>query len=187
MLKGENMKRYFATGLVAIIPALAVIWLITVAINFITAIVGTYSLWNVVVALVAALAGIFGLGFALVHSKLIRTVRNWLEEQIVERTPLVKTVYAFFKQFTSQAIEQKRYEHVVRVWPFGKNNTGMIGFLTDESTATVFVPSSPNPLSGQTYIGVKYETLPNWTYDDVLKYDMSVGMVQKPLPTRETK
>jgi uncharacterized membrane protein len=172
---------------VAIIPALAVIWLITVAINFITAIVGTYSLWNVVVALVAALAGIFGLGFALIHSKLIRTVRNWLEEQIVERTPLVKTVYAFFKQFTSQAIEQKRYEHVVRVWPFGKNNTGMIGFLTDEATATVFVPSSPNPLSGQTYIGAKYETLADWTYDDVLKYDMSVGMVQKPLPTRETK
>ncbi len=177
------MKRYLATGLVAIIPALAVIWLITVAINFITAIVGTYSIWNVVIALGAALAGIFGLGFALVHSKLIRTVRNWLEEQIVERTPLVKTVYAFFKQFTSQAIEQKRYEHVVRVWPFGKNNTGMIGFLTDEATATVFVPSSPNPLSGQTYIGAKYETLADWTYDDVLKYDMSVGMVQKPLPT----
>jgi uncharacterized membrane protein len=176
------MKRYLATGLVAIIPALAVIWLITVAINFITAIVGTYSIWNVVIALGAALAGIFGLGFALVHSKLVQRVRNWIEEQVVERTPLVKTVYAFFKQFTSQAIEQKRYEHVVRVWPFGKNNTGMIGFLTDEATATVFVPSSPNPLSGQTYIGAKYETLADWTYDDVLKYDMSVGMVQKPLP-----
>ena len=181
------MKRYLATGLVAIIPALAVIWLITVAINFITAIVGTYSIWNVVVALVAALAGIFGLGFALVHSKLVQRLRNLIEEQVVEKTPLVKTVYAFFKQLTSQAIEQKRYDEVVRVWPFGKNNTGMIGFLTDEATATVFVPSSPNPLSGQTYIGAKYEKLPDWTYDDVLKYDMSVGMVQKPLPTKGDK
>jgi len=178
------MKRYIATGLVAIIPALVVLWLVTVVINFITAIVGTYSIWNVVIALAAALAGIYGLGFALVHSKWVRKGRNWLEEQIVERTPLVKTVYAFFKQFTSQAIEQKRYEHVVRVWPFGKNNTGMIGFLTDEATATVFVPSSPNPLSGQTYIGAKYEKLPDWTYDDVLKYDMSVGVVQKPLPAK---
>jgi len=181
------MKRYFATGLVAIIPALAVIWLVTIVINFVTAIVGTYSLWNVVIALSAALAGIFGLGFALVHSKFVQKVRNLIEEQVVERTPLVKTVYAFFKQFTSQAIEQKRYEHVVRVWPFGKNNTGMIGFLTDEATSTVFVPSSPNPLSGQTYVGAKYEKLPHWTYDDVLKYDMSVGVVQKPLPTKETK
>jgi uncharacterized membrane protein len=179
------MKKYIVTGLVAIIPALVVLWLVTVFINFITAVIGTYSLWNVVIGLLVALTGIYGLGFALVHSKLVRNVRNWLEEQIVERTPLVKTVYHFAKQFTSQAIEQKRYEHVVRVWPFGKNNTGMIGFLTDEATATVFVPSSPNPLSGQTYIGVKYEKLPNWTYDDVLKYDMSVGMVQKPLPKKE--
>jgi uncharacterized membrane protein len=111
-------------------------------------------------------------------------VRNWLEEQIVERTPLVKTVYGFFKQFTSQAVEQKKYDQVVIAWPFGKNNTGMIGFLTDESTSTVFVPSSPNPLSGQTYLGVKYEKLNDWTYDDVLKYDMSVGLVQKPLPAK---
>lgn len=176
------MKKYLVTGLVAIIPVLVVIWLITTFINFITAIVGVYSLWNVLVAVLVALAGIVGLGFALVHSKIVRNVRNWLEEQIVERTPLVKTVYHFAKQFTSQAIEQKRYEQVVRVWPFGKNNTGMIGFLTDEATATVFVPSSPNPLSGQTYTGAKYELLKNWTYDDVLKYDMSVGMVQKPLP-----
>jgi uncharacterized membrane protein len=181
------MRKYLATGLVAIIPALVVLWLITVFINFITAVIGTYTLWNTVVALLVALAGIFGLGFALVHSKWVRKGRNWLEEQIVERTPLVKTVYHFAKQFTSQAIEQKRYEHVVRVWPFGKNNTGMIGFLTDEATSTVFVPSSPNPLSGQTYVGVKYERLPHWTYDDVLKFDMSVGMVQKPLPTKETK
>jgi uncharacterized membrane protein len=181
------MRKYVVTGLVAIIPALVILWLVTTFINFITAIVGTYSLWNVLVGLLVALAGIVGLGFALVHSTWVRKGRNWLEEQIVERTPLVKTVYAFVKQFTSQAIEQKRYEQVVRVWPFGKNNTGMIGFLTDEATATVFVPSSPNPLSGQTYIGVKYELLPDWTYDDVLKYDMSVGMVQKPLPQSKPK
>ena len=178
------MRKYLATGLVAVIPALVVLWLVTVFINFVTAVVGTYSLWNVLVALLVALAGILGLGFALVHSKWVRKGRNWLESQIVERTPLVKTVYHFAKQLTSQAIEQKRYEHVVRVWPFGKNNTGMIGFLTDEATATVFVPSSPNPLSGQTYVGAKFERLPDWTYDDVLKYDMSVGMVQKPLPTK---
>jgi uncharacterized membrane protein len=178
------MRKYVATGLVAIIPALVVLWLITVFINFITAVIGAYTIWNVLVALLVALAGIYGLGFALVHSKWVRKGRNWLEDQIVERTPLVKTVYHFAKQFTSQAIEQKRYEHVVRVWPFGKNNTGMIGFLTDEATSTVFVPSSPNPLSGQTYVGAKYERLPHWTYDDVLKFDMSVGMVQKSLPTK---
>ena len=83
------MKKYLVTGLVAIIPALVIIWLITTFINFITAIVGTYSLWNVVVAVLVALAGIVGLGFALVHSKLVRKARNWLEEKIVERTPLV--------------------------------------------------------------------------------------------------
>jgi hypothetical protein len=74
------MKKYLATGLVAIIPALVVLWLVTVFINFVTAVVGTYSLWNVVVGLLVALAGILGLGFALVHSKLVRNVRNWLEE-----------------------------------------------------------------------------------------------------------
>ena len=173
------MRKYLATGLVAIIPALLVLWVATVFIDFVTAVVGTYSIWNVLIGLGVALAGIFAVGFALIHSKLVRRVKEWIEGQIVERTPFVKTVYNFAKQVTRTAVEQKKYDQVVLCWPFGKNNTGMIGFLTDESTDTVFVPSSPNPLTGQAYIGIKYEKLDNWTYDDVLKYGMSIGLVQK--------
>lgn len=175
------MRKYLATGLVAIIPALLVLWVATVFIDFVTAIVGSYTIWNVLIGLGVALAGILVVGFALVHSKLVRRVKSWVEDQIVERTPLVKTVYNFAKQVSSIALEEKKYDQVVICWPFGKNNTGMIGFLTDESTSTVFVPSSPNPLTGQSYIGIKYEKLNNWTYDDVLKYGMSVGLVQKPV------
>jgi uncharacterized membrane protein len=175
------MKKYFATGLVAIIPAIVVLWLATVVYDFLDVLVGDVGWWAIATGLVVSLLGIVAVGALLIHSKLVRSARNWLEGQIVARTPLVKTVYAFTKQFTSQAIEEKRYDKVVRVYPFGKTNASLIGFLTDEETATVFVPSSPNPLSGQVYIGVKYELLENWTYDDVLKYDMSVGVVQKKL------
>ena len=175
------MRKYLVTGLVAVIPALVVLWLVTVFINFITAAIGGYSLWNVFIGFAVAVGIVTLLGVLLVHSKWVRLGRNWLEAQIVARTPLVKTVYTFAKQFTSQAIEEKRYDKVVRVYPFGKTNASLIGFLTDESTSTVFVPSSPNPLSGQTYIGAKYDLLPDWTYEDVLRYDMSVGVVQKDL------
>jgi len=173
------MKRYFATGLIAIIPTLVVVWLATVVYNFVDALVGDVGVWAIGLGLVLSFLGVFAVGALLIHSKWVRESRAWLERQIVARTPLVKTVYSFAKQFTSQAIEEKRYDKVVRVFPFGKTNAGMVGFLTEEETATVFVPSSPNPLSGQTYIGVKYELLPDWTYDDVLKYGMSVGVVQK--------
>lgn len=180
------MRKYLATGLVAIIPALLVLWVATIFIDFITAIAGQFTVWNILVGIGIALGAIFAVGFALVHSRLVRRVKEWVEGQIVERTPLVKTIYAFAKQFTTTAVEQKKYDQVVIAWPFGKNNSGMIGFLTDEPTATVFIPSSPNPLSGQTYRGVKFEKLDNWTYDDVLKYDMSVGLVQKPINHKRT-
>ena len=173
------MRKYFATGLVAIIPAALVLWLATVVYDFLDALVGDVGWWAIAVGLVVSLLGISVVGALLIHSKIIRQTREWLEGQIVARTPLVKTVYAFAQQFTSQVIEEKRYDKVVRVYPFGKSNASLIGFLTDEVTSTVFVPSSPNPLSGQTYIGAKYDLLPDWTYDDVLKYDMSVGVVQK--------
>ena len=181
------MRKYLATGLVAIIPALLVLWVATIFVDFVTAVVGTYSIWNVLIGLGVALAGIFAVGFALIHSRLLRKVKEWVEDQIVQRTPLVKTVYGFAKQVSSIALEEKKYDQVVLCWPFGKNNTGMIGFLTDESTSTVFVPSSPNPLTGQAYIGIKYEKLNNWTYDDVLKYGMSVGLVQKSVVPKKAK
>lgn len=181
------MRKYLATGLVAIIPALLVLWVATIFIDFITAIAGQFTIWNILVGIGIALGAIFAVGFALVHSRLVRRVKEWIEDQIVERTPLVKTVYKFAKQVSGIALEQKKYDQVVICWPFGKNNTGMIGFLTDESTNTVFVPSSPNPLTGQAYIGIKYEKLDNWTYDDVLKYGMSVGLVQKSVVPKKTK
>ena len=180
------MRKYLVTGLIAIIPALLVLWVATVFIDFVTAVVGSYTVWNILVGLGIALGAILGVGFALVHSKLVRRVKEWVEDQIVQRTPLVKTVYGFAKQVSSLALEEKKYDQVVLCWPFGKNNTGMIGFLTDESTDTVFVPSSPNPLTGQAYIGIKYEKLDKWTYDDVLKYGMSIGLVQKSVARPKT-
>ena len=70
-------------------------------------------------------------------------------------------------------------DKIVAIRPFGKTGAKMIGFLTNEDAGVVFIPSSPNPLSGQVYAGLAYEVLESWTYEDVIKYNASVGLVRK--------
>ena len=66
------MKKYFATGLVAIIPAIVVLWLATVVYDFLDALVGDVGWWAIASGLVVSLLGIVAVGALLIHSKFIR-------------------------------------------------------------------------------------------------------------------
>lgn len=170
------MKKYFITGLIAAIPLAVVVWLISIVINLAASIVGHYSLMTLVVGILIAILALFGTGVLLVHLPFVTRTKEWVEQQIIDRTPLVKSVYKFSKDVAENALEEKVYDKVVRVYPFGRENAGMIGLLTNEKHGCVFVPSSPNPASGQTYNHVEYDILEDWTVDDVVKYDVSVGL-----------
>jgi len=87
-----------------------------------------------------------------------RVVEIW--ETLLNRIPLVRTIYNSVKQIASTilATDSKSFRKVVLV-EYPRQNTWSMGFLTNEQVvidseqltvdlAAVFVPTTPNPTSG---------------------------------------
>ena len=173
------MKKYFWTGIGAIIPVALLVWVATLIYDLVVAIAGSATFGTLAAGFGIALGSVLLVGALLVHSSLVRNVKAWIEGQIIKRTPIAKTVYRFAQDVVELVSTEKTYDKVVQVRPFGKTAAKMVGFLTNEKEGVVFVPSSPNPLSGQVYAGLAYEVLEDWTYEDVIRYNASVGLVRK--------
>lgn len=173
------MRKYFWTGIGAIIPAALLVWVATLVYDLVVAIAGSASIGTLAAGFGIALGSVFLVGALLIHSSLVRSIKNKIEQEIIKRTPIAKQVYGFAQDVVELATTQRNYEKIVAVRPFGKTGAKMIGFLTNEDAGVVFIPSSPNPLSGQVYAGLQYEVLEGWSYDDLIKYNASVGLVRK--------
>jgi uncharacterized membrane protein len=172
-------KKYFITGLASLIPAALLVWVATLVYDVVVAIAGAATWQTLLAGFGIAVGSVLLLGALLVHSSLVRGIKRWIELQIIKRTPLAKQVYGFAQDVVELVGAQRTYDKIVAVQPFGKTGARMIGFLTNEEEKVVFIPSSPNPLSGQVYAGLNYEVLTDWTYEDVVKYNASVGLVRK--------
>jgi len=88
---------------------------------------------------------------ALVRTSLGSWLYSSLESRILEKAP----GYSLIKETVSQFLGQKKspFSTVALVQIFG-NETLVSGFVTDEhgdGTRTVFVPTGPNPTSGNIY------------------------------------
>ena len=98
-----------------------------------------------------------------------------IEDKIINRIPLIKTVYNFSHDLVNSTLKNKVYDDTVIAYPFGRDKAGLIAFVTHKETRTVFAPSSPNPLSGHVYMYCDYDLI-NLTYDQAVKGLMSVGL-----------
>ena len=105
-----------------------------------------------------------------------RRVMGWMSE-VLRRIPVVKGVYGVTLQATSALTAQYNFSRVVFLeWP----RTGMIamGFVTarvqapgrEESLAVVYIPTVPNPTSGNMALVVE---------DDLFETDLSVEGAMK--------
>ncbi len=109
-----------------------------------------------------------------------------LFEVLIERIPLVKTVYGSVKKLIS--VLQTKPDEVQRVVliEFPSKDMKTVGFvtriLTDDNTgrqlAAVYVPTTPNPTSGYLEI-VPVENLisTNWTIDEAMTFIVSGGAI----------
>ena len=173
------MRKYLAAGLGALIPVGLLAWVTLLIYDFVVAVAGSATIATLAAGFGIAVAGVLLLGALLVHSSLVRNIKRMIEEEIIKRTPIAKQVYGFAQDVVELATTQRNYDKIVQVRPFGKTGARMIGFLTNEKEKVVFIPSSPNPLSGQVYSGLEYEVLEGWNYEDVVKFNASVGLVRK--------
>ena len=177
------MKKNFYTGLLMILPVVITFyifnWLFNIAFRIINNTIIIKVLKRLVVLflgegadafyiqlliyIVAAIIIVFSitlLGYmtkVVFFSKIIKKTTN-----ILERIPIIKTVYSAVKQLTEIAYSdngESVYKKVVAV-EFPRKGIYAIGFLTadknmalkeflaDKEIVNVFVPTAPNPTSG---------------------------------------
>jgi uncharacterized membrane protein len=134
------------------------------------------------IALVLTLGVLYLLGWATTRV-LGQRMLAWFEA-LLERVPLVKTIYGGIKIFL--AAFQTKPEGVERVvlvnFPSPQMKT--IGFVTriliDEASgqelAVVYVPTAPNPTSGYIQIvPVAEVTSTDWTLDEAMQFVITAG------------
>ncbi len=113
-----------------------------------------------------------------------------LAERIVEKLPLVKTIYRSTKQIvmTLGGSQSMSFKQVVLV-EFPRPGMKCIAFLTsvmkDADTgremATLFISTTPNPTTGYMQIVPLEEvSATNWTVEDAVKVLMSGGILSPP-------
>ena len=169
------MKKYFVTGLIAIIPLAFLSWVVSLVYKPIESLVGSQGLWSALLIIVIVVGSIFLIGFALSHIKIFKKLKVLIETKIIYKLPLVKPIYKFSQDLVEGALASKVYDETVIAYPFGRECAGLIAFLTNKETSTVFAPSSPNPLSGHVYMYCDYDLI-DYTYDQAVKTLMSVGL-----------
>ena len=161
----NKIKRYFITGLVAVLPVAltaAVLWFLIQKIGgffgeYLTRISVFANISRPLSSLLgffAVIIGIYIIGF-LTSGFIGRWFLNTLDK-IMKKLPFVKGLYNAIRQLVNAImIDHSAFSKVVIIkYPW--KNTYTLGFLTskekweieDKEYVNVFLPTSPNPTSG---------------------------------------
>lgn len=180
-----SLKNYFLTGLLVILPIFITVYVILFLIRIMDAILKiipakylpeTYLPIHIPgLGLIFVIILVFAVGLLtrnIVGRKIVH-----LGENVVERIPLVRILYAGVKQLLETIFLQKTdaFKRVALV-EYPRRGTYVIGFITGESKGeiqdkteknmiNVFIPTTPNPTSGF------YMLVPD---DELVVLDMSV-------------
>lgn len=116
-----------------------------------------------------------------------------VSEYIVDRVPVIRTIYAAVKQIfeTIMASKSQAFREVVMleyprkgVWSIGfvtGRSEGEVQQATKEETINVFVPTTPNPTSGYLLFVPKKELkYLKMTVEDGIKLVVSAGIITPP-------
>lgn len=198
MKASENkFYRFFKTtligGFVVVLPLSILIflfkWLFGIVSNMISPItrriVGensdlTFAGDLLVIIIIIALCFFIGL---FIKTKIGRWLFNFLEDTFLLRIP----GYGMVKETISQLFNQNEkspFASVALCRIFG-NETLVTAFITDKHESgyyTVFVPTGPNPTSGNIYhLKHEYVTLVNASTEETMRSIISCGAGSKPL------
>tara|TARA_Y100000590_G_scaffold443785_1_gene573654 strand:- start:954 stop:1598 length:645 start_codon:yes stop_codon:yes gene_type:complete len=195
----RKLRAYFLTGIVVTAPIGITIWLSIQAINFFDNLVNNFipAQYNpetyfdhglpgsgiiitiIILTLIGALAANF-LGRVLLKSS----------ERVLDRMPVIRTVYSALKQIFIAVIQQsdRSFRDVViieyprkGIWAIGfvtSETKGEIQSLSDETLLNIFLPTTPNPTSGfLLFVPKKDVTLLKMTVEEGIKLVISAGLV----------
>jgi len=196
-----SLKNYFLTGLLVILPIFITVYVILSLIRAMDAILKyipakylpeTYlqihipGLGLILVVILVFVVGLLTRNF--IGRKIVH-----LGENIVDRIPLVRVLYAGVKQLLEPLFLQKTnaFKRVALI-EYPRRGVHVIGFVTGESKGEVqsktskdmmniFIPTTPNPTSGF-YILIPEDEVVylNMSVEDAFKLIISGGIVSPP-------
>ena len=161
------LRKYLLAGIVALAPLLVTValinWLIELSDTAVAMLPEAYRpetlLGMDVPGLGILLAVLFIIIIGMVTTHFVGNQLMRLVNRIMERIPLVRTIYKATRQLFAATLSDssKAFESVVMV-PFPDRATMVVGFVTGEMTVamhgseqariSVFVPSTPVPTTG---------------------------------------
>lgn len=193
----KKIRRYFITGLVSIIPISLTVYVLVFIFKFLDGILGRF-----INEYFKSKLGFFIPGLGLILSTCLVFIAGFMASWLIGRKifqkledlfsslPLVKNIYPAFKQLVLFLLAQKEFgfQKVVLV-EYPSKGLWSVGFLTNDQfpkisgifnkeMVSVFVPSSPGPLTGYV-VFVPREDLkfPDISVSDALKIIISGGVV----------
>ena len=194
----SRFRKYLIAVLLVWLPLAATIFIVSLVIDLLDrtvlllppeyrpdALIGFYIPGSGVILAIGALL-VTGMLVANLLGR--RTVEIW--ETILNRIPLVRTIYNSVKQIASTVLasDSKSFRKVVLV-EFPRANTWSMGFLTNTHVAidsdrlpgelsAVFVPTTPNPTSGFIMLIPNNDIIElDISIEDGFKYIISMGVI----------
>ena len=187
----RHMKTYMVRGLLAVIPLVLSILVIQIFyINIDRRVVGlldrTIGFSFPGLGIILSLASLYLLGF--IASNIVGKKIFGLIEEVTKRLPFIKTTYQVGKQLAdSLSLPEKQVFKRAVLVDYLKPGIWTIGFVTgtvidrknkDEVLLKVFVPTPPNPTSGNMVVVKESETRdPGWTIEEAIRAVVSGGII----------
>lgn len=201
---GVRLRRYLFAGVLVTAPISITIYLTYVFLAFIDRLVAHVLPEELYVALYSK-AVIPGLGVVIAvcffitvgwfASNILGRYIIRFSEYIVDRMPVIRTIYGAIKQIfeTIMASKSNAFREPVMmeyprkgVWSIGfvtGRSEGEVQRLTEDETINVFVPTTPNPTSGYLLFVPKKDLIfLEMSVEQAVKLVVSAGIITPPEP-----
>lgn len=200
----NKIKKYLVTGIIALLPAAASIYMLFIIIQFMD---------NIFAGILSTLLGKRIPGLGLIFTLAIILVAGFLAsnyigrailrigEFIICKIPILNNIYKTVKQIIDAFYsgDNKSFKEVIMI-EYPRKGIYALGFLTGiskgevqektcEDVINVFLPTTPNPTSGfLLFVPKKDVVFLDMSVEDGLKLIISGGVVVPPYPaTKEYK
>jgi len=195
------VRRYLIAGLLFWVPAgltwLTFKFLLDLTDGLVTVLPDQYKPDNLLGFHIPGFGALLALVVLIVTGLLVanlvgQTVVAWWDE-LMNRIPLVRTIYSGVKGFTESLVTSKASFRQVVVIEFPRKDVWTIAFVTatnlpdysgkydGESLICVYVPTTPIPTTGYNLIVRQSEVVPiDMSVDDAMKMIVTLGVVVPP-------
>jgi len=176
------MKKIFKHGLSMLIPLALVAWILSWIYNLFKNLTMkvlpqtmTFHWWYPIIVIIGIVIAIFIIGLIFKFIKPLQWVKEKLEQHIINKIPIIKTIYEFGNKLANGFLSdmQEGKSKVVKVNAYGCK---MMGILTDEKNKVVFAPTGPNPTNGFIFVDADYEEV-DMSSVEVIEFVTSLGKI----------